>query len=64
MNPRANRIKHAIRHSAWLVLLAGLLALPAVSLAQQATETPHGHRRTDVGRLARHHHYSAGHAHQ
>ncbi|MCW5846387.1 MAG: IPT/TIG domain-containing protein [Anaerolineae bacterium] len=40
MNPRANRIKHAIRHSAWLVLLAGLLVLPAVSLAQQATETP------------------------
>ncbi|MBP6015741.1 MAG: IPT/TIG domain-containing protein [Candidatus Promineofilum sp.] len=40
MNPHANRIRHAIRPLIWLVLLAGLLALPAVSLAQQATETP------------------------
>lgn len=40
MNPRANRIRHALQTLIWPALLAGLLALPAVSLGQQATETP------------------------
>ena len=40
MNARANRIKQVIRPLVLLALLAGSLILPAVSLAQQATETP------------------------
>ena len=40
MNARANRIKQVIRPLVLLALLAGSLILPAVSLAQPATETP------------------------